>query len=868
MNDGAGGFIVMGQVDVRVFVARFDSNGARLWRRELSGSSVVEIGSAASDGAGGIYVSGQTQGFLFRTSFGQLDGFVARYDADGNQVWGRQFGTNRTESVYESVADGTGGVLLAGFTAGNFGGGTGGQDAFLARYDDDGSQLWVHQFGTPNDDVNRAGVLAHVGLDGVIVGGTTNANMAGPNAGESDVFLTRITIDGPPPPPEDDHADESEWAEATALPLVGSTGFDSATGVIENVDDSDLFVFTTSGRGSAVINLGISGSEAIDGVFSLYNSSHQHLATLNSNGSGVGEDLKITLHAGTYYILIKTELQAGHYGFAGSYSLDVEEVSSSDLIVDSVELVDAPGDLRYKHGDSLDGAALIKNVSGVMTWRAKVRFYLGTVQDKMQHYIEWGVVPNNGSLGPGESEWEEMNRTGWVIPESVTPGAYQIWVLVDADGDVMEHVEWNNWNSSLTVTIVAPPKPDLVVSGMTIVNPAQGLFYRHGDLLDANAWIRNNASQGEAGQSRVNFYLGTPRNRQLHFIEWGEVPDTGTLGPRTTEMEDINGSGWVIPNTVAPGLYQIWALADAQNVVAEEKEWNNFGSSATIEIGGESAGVPIQSHRTSPASNDPVIDAGAKLWSRQFGSGANDIAEVMISDGAGGAILAGATTRFAGRGWDLFLTRLDYEGNQLWERGFNSQETVYPTALAQDAAGGFFVGGFTDDTFQGPRDAILARYDSTGHLIWEKQFGTQQNDTIYDLAPDGMGGVLISGSTSGSLGGPWMGSTDRFVARYDADGNQVWLMQFGTPNGDSGRAIISDGSGGFIVAGNVGNDLFVARYDSNRNQLWHKLFDTIGFDEVRTLTSDGENGVIHRRKHQRGHVSFKPRRRRRLRGPL
>ncbi|MCH8806336.1 MAG: hypothetical protein IH986_09645, partial [Planctomycetes bacterium] len=56
---------------------------------------------------------------------------------------------------------------------------------------------------------------------------------------------------------------------------------------------------------------------------------------------------------------------------------------------------------------------------------------------------------------------------------------------------------------------------------------------------------------------------------------------------------------------------------------------------------------------------------------------------------------------------------------------------------------------------------------------WIRQFGTSGDDRGAALAPDGAGGVMVAGTTEGSLGGPNAGGLDAFLARYDSDGNQL-----------------------------------------------------------------------------------------------
>ena len=80
------------------------------------------------------------------------------------------------------------------------------------------------------------------------------------------------------------------------------------------------------------------------------------------------------------------------------------------------------------------------------------------------------------------------------------------------------------------------------------------------------------------------------------------------------------------------------------------------------------------------------------------------------------------------------------------------------------------VGGRTLGSLGGPNagtfDSWIAHYDTSGNQTWITQFGTSEWDTALALAPDGAGGVMVAGGTSGSLGGPNAGNFDAFLARY------------------------------------------------------------------------------------------------------
>lgn len=154
--------------------------------------------SQALDADGNIYAVGATAGALpGEISAGKFDVFIRKYDSSGNLVWTDQFGSAEQDegfgvmvsgtAVYVTGAVGPGGVLPGETSFGS-------HDGFIRRYDTDGNHIWTDQFGTSEYD--DAVAVVTDGLLLYVVGQTEGAFPGQINFGRRDGYLRIYTIDG------------------------------------------------------------------------------------------------------------------------------------------------------------------------------------------------------------------------------------------------------------------------------------------------------------------------------------------------------------------------------------------------------------------------------------------------------------------------------------------------------------------------------------------------------------------------------------------------------------------------------------------------------------------------------------------------
>ncbi len=212
-------------------------------------------------------------------------------------------------------------------------------------------------------------------------------------------------------------------------------------------------------------------------------------------------------------------------------------------------------------------------------------------------------------------------------------------------------------------------------------------------------------------------------------------------------------------------------------------------------------------------------DSGVLQWTRQFGTSASDKGH-SVAVGGSSVYITGETggdlngqTNAGNYNNDAFLTKYDESGVHQWTRLLGTTDYDAGKSVAVDGSGVYIAGlttGDLDGTNEGGFDAFLAKYDTSGNLQWTRQIGTgvpnMDHDGIDSVVVDGSGDVYVTGCTEGDLGGTNAGNDDAFLAKYDGLGNQMWIVQFGTEDGERWNYVAVDGSGVYI-SGETGGDL-------------------------------------------------------------
>jgi len=240
-------------------------------------------------------------------------------------------------------------------------------------------------------------------------------------------------------------------------------------------------------------------------------------------------------------------------------------------------------------------------------------------------------------------------------------------------------------------------------------------------------------------------------------------------------------------------------------------------------------------------------DASGNLqWAKTFGGSNYELAHSVQQTSDGGYIVAGFTYSFGAGGADVFLLKVDADGNLQWAKTFGESSLDWAHSVQQTSDGGYIVAGVTWSFGAGNDDVFLIKTDEDGNLQWAKTFGENALEWAYGVQQTSDGSYIVAGMTW-SFGA---GGYDAFFIKVDASGNLQWAKTFGGSDWDWAYSVQQTSDGGYIVAGwtrsfGAGDyDVFLLKTDANGNLQWSKTFGGSSGDYAYSVQQTSDGGYI------------------------
>jgi gliding motility-associated-like protein len=256
---------------------------------------------------------------------------------------------------------------------------------------------------------------------------------------------------------------------------------------------------------------------------------------------------------------------------------------------------------------------------------------------------------------------------------------------------------------------------------------------------------------------------------------------------------------------------------------------------------------------------------GTKVWDKTYGGIGKDQAfNAAIADNGQSYIITahsdspvgGDKTEACRGALDLWLIKIDRSGNKIWDKTYGGNDRdEYPTGLTTTKDGNFVVtcGSLSDASgektagLRGARtifnkDVWAMKFSTNGAKVWDKTFGGEGLDEVYDVQELIDGSILLGCNSQSEISfdktGEHFGDYDYWLIKVDANGNKLWDKTYGGVKADflvsmdqnkTGYVLLA-GQSNSIPSGNKedtlrGNfDFWLVYIDENGNKVWDKNF--------------------------------------------
>jgi uncharacterized delta-60 repeat protein len=236
---------------------------------------------------------------------------------------------------------------------------------------------------------------------------------------------------------------------------------------------------------------------------------------------------------------------------------------------------------------------------------------------------------------------------------------------------------------------------------------------------------------------------------------------------------------------------------------------------------------------------------GTIQWQRSLGGANNEAGNGIAVDSSGNAYVVGSTASQGAGGNDLLIAKYNTTGTIQWQRSLGAATNDVGSGIAVDSSGNAYVAGFTNSQGAGGTDLLIAKYDTTGTIQWQRSLGGADGDFGLGIAVDGSGNVYAVGYTA-SQGA---GSNDLLVAKYNTSGTIQWQRSLGGADGELGNGIAVDSSGNVYVVGqgdsqSAGvNDFLIAKYNTSGTIQWQRSLGGTSTDIGFGIAVDSSSSV-------------------------
>ncbi|QNF32134.1 T9SS type A sorting domain-containing protein [Adhaeribacter swui] len=852
-----------GRYDVaNYWIVKLKADGTKEWDKTIGGQDRDGLSQVQQTTDGGYILGGSSQsrksadksegnkGPLYTTDY-----WVVKLDKNGKKIWDKTIGGNQGDGLTSLQQTTDGGYIVGGYSSSPVSGNKtsaskGAADYWLVKLKADGTKEWDKSFGGNADDLLYA--VQQTPDGGYLLGGNSISGLSGDKTtAASGGWLVKVNANG-----------TKEWDKTitnfsiSSLLLTTDNNYLLGGTSISKATYSDYRVIKLKPNGSTIWGKTISGNN------------QDHLASVQPT-------------------------QDGGYLLGGSSNSDAGFDKREKLLSSSIYPDDSPVSDYWIVKLKADGTKeWDKTIGGKYEEQLATAF-----QSREGQYILAGY--SESERNGDKSEFSRGIGDYWVVKldNNNKVGKEQFITFKTIPNQDLV-------NSPITLQATATsglPVSYRVVSGPATVKNKQLTLTGTGNVT-IKAQQTGNATYDVAREVFQSFEIIDSPVKQVWNKTYGGVV---TITPQMPDSEcnDFGTSNFSTMVATPDGGYLLGGSSDSKK-----------GGDKSEDLKGPNRGCayPFSNGGTLDYWLVKVDANGRRLWDKTYGGDGWEELASIVATPDGGYLLGGVSEsgisgdkseacKSPNNCFDFWLIKIDANGNKLWDKsiprlgrlrladlittldgGYLMSTSEYSvlkldgkgnTVWEKTLPGGWF-GGFktllatpdggyllggdlnsTDPDITNSGEGLdywLVKLDSKGNKLWDKTYGGNAADGIYDIVATPDGGYLLGGTSSSSISGNKSsvskGGNDYWIVKIDASGKKLWDKSLGGSSGERLVDMAVTPDGGYLLGGDsqsdisgdksetrrgktYENDYWIVKLDGTGQKLWDKTFGGNGTQE-------------------------------------
>ena len=364
----------------------------------------------------------------------------------------------------------------------------------------------------------------------------------------------------------------------------------------------------------------------------------------------------------------------------------------------------------------------------------------------------------------------------------------------DAEGNFLWTIHGQSPGSARGISMDTDASGNVFISGYYYASFTLGAFTVNAVNSDYNIYVAKIDANGNCLWLKTidgsidatwSFDLEVDDSGNAYVV--GEIIGDGYFDSINTT--NIGNGDLFVTKINSSGTFQ-WARQMGGSTYGDQAYGVALDGNGNIYITGYFQGTANIAGQTLTSASSSFADVfiakldndGNGIWAHSFGdNNDHDLGRDVVVDANGDVIFTGlfkGTINFEGNsitsttemygstpGYDVFLVKLDANGNGLWAESAGEARDDYVRAIDVDSDNNIYISGYTegdmrydadgvnyvhantnDQSWSSYADVFVACYRSNGSFAWASGGGDGYDDKSYDIAVDANSNVYVGGT--------------------------------------------------------------------------------------------------------------------------